>query len=261
MSTTEDEILELNKDQPKSVPNKEEDEIDLDNVLANQSEEAKKFDISKYPGMDTERLNAYYGTVVDTNNQIQIALSQLSSFIIPYNVSGDMIYANWTKMSLEYRSVTAGALNKRQRMMARAEDLNRQIQVVGLKIAAMQQELRDRQAKQFKAKDPNDIAVKRSSEFEKANLNTMRVEDLQRDIKTLEEIPNNINSEMQELKEEANWLGMQMYFHTKDKEVFDNVRADHLDNILKACDLKQMGLPKSPESLRNLPMQVRQGVS
>ena len=44
-------------------------------------------------------------------------------------------------------------------------------------------------------------------------MNNIRVEELQKDIRALDEIPLNINSDLQAKKEEANWLGMQMYFH------------------------------------------------
>lgn len=259
MSSTDkqdDDILEINKEQPKS-----NEELDLESVLANQSDKAKKFDLSQFNGMDMERLNAYFGSVTDANNQIQIALSQLSTFVIPYNKTGDTIFADWTRYELKYHSVTMGAHNKRQAMNAEVEDLGRQIQTIALKIQTMQQEVRDRQMRMMRGggnTDKSDLALSRT---DKQTLDNIRVDELQKTAKTLDEIPNNLNKEMQQLKEDANWLGMQMYFHIKDREVFDNVRADHLDNILKACDLKQLGLPKSQEGLKNSPMQVRQGVS
>jgi polyhydroxyalkanoate synthesis regulator phasin len=263
-SNTEDDILELNKDQPKqkleepTQQTSQEEPLDLDNVLANQSDKAKKFDIKQYPGMDLERLTAYFGSVNDANSQVQIALSQLDSFIIPYNKSEDIRFADWTKMELRYHSVTNGALNKRQTMMARVEDLTRLVQTVGLKLQTMQQEIRERQIRQMKGDTTNDLALSRT---QKVTLDNIRVEELQRNVKTLEEIPNDINTELQDVKTKANWLGMQMYFHIKDEMAFDNVRADHLDNILKACDLKQMGLPKTSKNSSSSLTQARQGVS
>jgi hypothetical protein len=251
----EDDILELNKDQPT----KDAQDIDLENVLANQNDKAKKFDISQFHGMDMERLNAYFGSVGDANNQIQIALSQLDKFVIPYNKSGDTIFADWTRYELKYHSVTMGAHNRRQELNAAVEDLGRQIQTVALKIQTMQQEVRDRQMRMMRGDNTKaDLALSREN---KTTLDNIRVEELQRTVKTLDEIPNNLNTDMARMKQDANWLGMQMYFHIKDREVFDNVRADHLDNILKACDLKQLGLPKSQELSKSSPMQVRQGVS
>ena len=142
--------------------------------------------------------------------------------------------------------------------MAKVEDLGRLAQTTQLKIQTMQVEIRERQNRQYSAKQSNDISYSRT---DKVTLNNIRVEELQKDIRALDEIPLNINSDLQAKKEEANWLGMQMYFHIKDREVFDNVRADHLDNILKACDLKQLGIPKNQGTSSNSPMQVRQGVS
>lgn len=254
----EDDILEINKDQPKDQQ-QPQPEIDLENVLANQSDKAKKFDLSQFHGMDMERLNAYFGSVGDSNNQIQIALSQLDKFIIPYNKSGDFIYADWTRFELKYHSVTMGAHNKRQELNAGVEDLGRQIQTVALKIQTLQQEVKDRQMRMMRGGgDKADLALSRT---DKTTLDNIRVEELQKTVKTLDEIPNSMNKDMQQMREDANWLGMQMYFHIKERDVFINVRADHLDNILKACDLKQLGLPKSVETSKNSPMQVRQGVS
>lgn len=266
--STEEDILELNKQQPTSsstatTEQVQEDkptggDIDLDNILENQEDKAKAFDISKFHGMDMERLNAYFGTVGDSNNQIQIALSQLSKFVIPYNRSGDPIFADWSRMELEYQSVTTVALNKRQALNAQVEDLGRLVQTTQLKIQTKQIEIRERQNRQYSARQSNDLSYTRS---DKVTLNNIRVEELQKDIRELDEIPLNISSELQSKKEEANWLGAQMYFHVRDRQVFDNMRADHLDNILKACDLKQLGIPKNQGTSSNSPIAVRQGVS
>ena len=119
MSTAEDtkddnDILELNSKQ-KTEQVQEDNKpngIDLDNILENQEDKAKHFDINKFHGMDMERLNSYFGTVGDSNNQIQIALSQLDKFVIPYNKSGDIIYADWTRLELEYKSVTTASIKQ-----------------------------------------------------------------------------------------------------------------------------------------------------
>lgn len=260
------DILELNKQQQQAAPKTEQvqqqeppakEEIDLDNVLNNQQESAKNFDPSAFKGYDLDRWTNVFGTIADQNTQIQVALSTLDTYKIPWNKSNDYIYPEWQILELRYYSVTQGALDRRQSLNARVEDLNRTGQVINLRIQEMQQEIQERKARQMRGGGSNDLAIQRSN---KVTLDNARVEDLQRNIKALEEIPNDISSDIQRSKTDANWLGFQMYFHIKDKDVFDNVRADHLDNILKACDLKQLGVPKNQGTSSNSPMQVRQGV-
>ena len=238
-----DDILNLNE---PSDTNTITDNIQTDELV--QQGEDRQFDINDYSGFPIEQWVKYQGTINDTKQRRRVSIAGLDKYKLRFNASNDDDIPEWQVQELQYYPITVKAWQKRQSDLADVEDKNREIGALDLQLSEIQNSIRIRTLNM--GKPENNIASK--------PLNTQSLEELQKNVTYLQNLGKNMKQEFQKLKNEADRYAFKIYFHRDD--LFDKTRADDLEDILGACDWKQLQGPSNLLPSKNLPMPNQPGV-
>jgi len=231
-----DDLLNLN----------ETDSLVKDELV--QEGEDKQFDINDYSGFPIEQWVKYQGTINDTKQRRRVSIAGLDKYKLRFNASNDDDIPEWQVQELQYYPITVRAWQKRQSDLADVEDKNREIGALDLQLSEIQNSIRIRTLNMGK---PEDKLANKS-------LNTQSLEELQKNVTYLQNLGKNMKQDFQMLKNNADRYAFKIYFHRED--IFDKVRADDLEDILGACDWKQMQGPSNLLPSKNLPMPSQPGV-
>jgi hypothetical protein len=233
-----DDLLQLNESIETEHANNDE--------IIKQVEE-QKFDINNFSGFPIEQWVKYQGTINDTKQRRRVAIAGLDKYKLRYNASDDDDIPEWQVQELQYYPITVRAWQKRQSDMADVEDKNREIGALDLQLSEIQNSIRIRTLNMGK---PENNTPK--------TLNTQSLEELQKNVTYLQNLGKNMKQEFQKLKNDADRYAFKIYFHKED--IFDKVRSDDLEDILGACDWKQLQGPANLLPSKNLPMPNQPGV-
>lgn len=234
----EDDLLNLNESK--------EDSTITDDIL--KQVEDHKFDINDYSGFPIEQWVKYQGTINDTKQRRRVAIAGLDKYKMRYNASEDDDIPDWKVIELQYYPVTVKAWQKRQSDLADVEDKNREIGALDLQLSEIQNSIRVRALNS--GKKDNSVGSK--------PMNSQSLEELQKNVTYLQTLGKDMKQTFQKLKNSADRYAFKIYFHKED--LFDKVRADDLEDILGACDWKQIQGPSNLLPSKNLPMQSQPGV-
>jgi len=238
-----DDLLNINETYNQSTVDIHKDELV-------QEGEDKQFDINDYSGFPIEQWVKYQGTINDTKQRRRVAIAGLDKYKLRYNASDDDDIPEWRVEELQYYPVTVKAWQKRQSDLADVEDKNREIGALDLQLSEIQNSIRIRTLNMGKPESRTAIASK--------SINEQSLEDLQKNVTYLQNLGKNMKQSFQQLKNDADRYAFKIYFHRED--IFDKVRADDLEDILGACDWKQMQGPSNLLPSKNLPMPSQPGV-
>lgn len=241
---------ESNKDQELDLLELNPDKVQTTDDGALKQEGEEEFDPDLYGGFPMEAWNRYFGSINDKRQSRSASLAKLSTYNARYNAAPvDSPYPKFKVISLDYSFITKKTWEKRRKELAEIEDLERQQQVQATKIAEMQESLRLRI---FARNKPRGMVTNRSDP------NKAQLEEIQNNMKFFGDISNDIGKRLAEKRQESDLFAFQMYFH-KDKDVYDQIMNEDLDDILRACDWKQIygssNLKLSPPS--SIPDQQR----
>ena len=232
MSETEQEERPSSDDNPNNKPKPAKDdllsinepsEVPVSNDGKIQQE--PDFNISDYHGFPMEEWVKYQGTINDNKQRRRVAIAGLDHYKVRYNKSHDDDLPEWNVLDLEYFPITVSAWQKRQADLAAIEDKNREIGALDLQLSEIQNSIRIRTLRANK----EDAAV---------DLSKQSLEDLQKNIVSLQSLSNNMRQKAQDIKNKADRYAFKIYFH-KDDKTFNGIRSDDLEDILGACDWKQ----------------------
>lgn len=209
--------------------NPEQEETTEDGALKQEGEEA--FDPNEYAGFPMEAWNRYLGAVNDKRQSRSAALAKLSTYTVRINVApASSAYPEFKYNSLKYSPITKNAWEKRRKELAEVEDLERELNMQNTRIAEMQESLRLRI---FARNKPRGMVTNREDPA-KAQL-----EEIQNNMKFYQEISMNISSRLAQKRQESDLNAFQVYFH-KGEDVYQQIMNEDLDDILRACDWKQI---------------------
>lgn len=233
MSEEEKETTKRGKDSQQELDllelNPEKVETTEDGALKQEGEE--EFDPDQYGGFPMEAWNRYFGSINDKRQSRSASLAKLSSYSVRYNSApSDSPFPKFKVIQLDYSFITKKAWEKRRKELAEVEDMERQQQVQATKIAEMQESLRLRI---FARNKPRGMVTNRDDP------NKAQLEEIQNNMKFFADISNDIGQRLAEKRQESDLYAFQMYFH-KGKEVYDQIMNEDLDDILRACDWKQV---------------------
>lgn len=234
-----DDLLNLNESDTSSSSQATDE-------LLHQVEE-HKFDINDYSGFPIEQWVKYQGTINDTKQRRRVSIAGLDKYKLRYNSSQDDDIPEWQVQELQYYPITVKAWQKRQSDLADVEDKNREIGALDLQLSEIQNSIRIRTLNMGKPENNTP-----------RSLNTQSLEELQKNVTYLQNLGKNMKQEFQKLKNNADRYAFKIYFHRED--IFDKVRADDLEDILGACDWKQLQGPSNLLPSKNLPMPSQPGV-
>lgn len=235
----EDDLLNLNEtDAAETKPI-------ADNGKTEPSQEEVRFNISDYQGFPIEQWVRYQGTLNDNRQRRRVAMAGNDKFKLRFNASGDDDIPEWKIMELQYYPLTVKAWQKRQSELADIEDKNREIGALDLQLSEIQNAIRIRALNAQKADESFN--------------NKKTLEEIQKNELSLQSLNKNMKRDFQSLKNTADRYAFKIYFH-KDPELFDKLRADDLEDIIGACDWRQMQGPSNLQPSKNLPTLVQPGV-
>ena len=206
----------------------------------------KEFNIDEYSGFPMDKWVRYQGTINDNRQKRRVSIAGLNKFTMRYNKSDDDDLPEWDTMTLEYHPITVKAWQKRQADNALVEDKQREIGTIELQLSEMQSSIRERA-----------LNASKGLSYSKS-LSSQSLEDLQKNISTLQNLQKNLKQAFQETKNAAERYAFKIYFHNQD--VFNKVRADDLDDIIGACDWKQVNGPANLKPSKNSPTSSQPGV-
>ena len=209
--------------------NPEEEQITDTGALKQPDEE--EFNPDEYAGFPMEAWNRYFGAINDKRQSRSATLAKLTAYTVRMNVAKpDAIYPDFKYVKLEYSPITKSVWEKRRRELAEIEDLEREQQTQTTRLAEMQESLRLRI---FARNKPRGMVTNREDPT-KAQL-----EEIQQNMKMYQELSMDISRRVAEKKQASDSSAFTMYFH-KDKDTYDQVMNEDLDDILRACDWKQI---------------------
>lgn len=245
----------------KSSEGEEEDDLLLLNEEATNEPQSDKpsvneiptdlkdtdFDIKEYQGFPMDDWIRYQGSINDNKQKRRVSIANLEKFTMRFNKSGDDDMPEWDVITLQYYPITVKAWQKRQSDIALVEDKQREVGAIELQLSEMQSSMRERYMMRTGGNS-------RSSDISKLNL-----EDLQKNVNILTNLQKNMKQEFQRVKNEADRYAFKIYFHKP--EEFDKIRADDLDDVIGACDWKQVNGPANLKPSKSSPTQKAPGVS
>lgn len=224
------------KDELK-VPQQELDLVDLNPEEEQKTEEGslkqegeEDFDPNEYGGFPMEAWNRYLGAINDKRQSRSAALAKLNSYTVRMNVSHDAFNPDFKYASLKYSPITKKAWELRRKELAEVEDLEREMNMQNTRIAEMQESLRLRI---FARNKPRGMITNREDPT-KAQL-----DEIQSNMKFYQEISLNISTRLAEKRQVTDLNAFKAYFH-KEKDTYDQIMNEDLDDILRACDWKQI---------------------
>jgi hypothetical protein len=215
-----DELLDLNADS---------ETINDDGSLVQENEE--KFDPGDYGGFPIEQWQRYFGAVNDKRQSRAASLANFRSFKVRFNSAGPGAqYPEFKVLELTYYPITKKAWETRRRDLAEIEDLEREAQVQATRLAETQESLRLRI---FNRNKPRGMVTDRNNP-EKAVL-----EEIQNNMKFFEQLEIGLSKRLAEKRQSSDSEAFSMYFH-RDKGTYEQVLNEDIDDILRACDWKQI---------------------
>lgn len=221
--TTEQQELDLVELNP-------EDEQLTDSGSLKQPEE-EEFNPDEYAGFPMEAWNRYFGAINDKRQSRSASLAKLTAYTVRMNMAkSDAIYPDFKYVKLTYSPITKSVWEKRRRELAEIEDLEREQQTQTTRLAEMQESLRLRI---FARNKPRGMITNRDDPT-KAQL-----DEIQSNMKMYQDISMDISRRVAEKKQSSDLSAFTMYFH-KDKDTYDQIMNEDLDDILRACDWKQI---------------------
>ena len=215
-----DELLELNEGA---------ESINDEGALIQDGEQS--FDPSEYGGFPMEAWNRYFGAINDRRQSRAASLATYLKYKVRYNVAPDTVaYPDFKLTELTYYPITKRAWEKRRKDLAEIQDLESEAQIQATKLAEAQESLRLRI---FARNKPRGMVTNRDDP------NKAALEEIQNNMKFFQEFEMGIQKRLAEKRQESDSEAFSIYFH-KDKKTYDQVMNEDLDDILRACDWKQI---------------------
>jgi len=207
-----------------------EDEQTTESGALKQPEE-EEFDPSEYGGFPMEAWNRYFGAINDKRQSRSASLAKLSIYTVRVNMAKeDSIYPEFKYATLKYSPITKKVWEQRRKELAEIEDMEREQQTTATRLAEMQESLRLRI---FARNKPRAMITNREDPT-KAQL-----EEIQSNMKFYQDISIDISQRLAAKRQSSDLQAFQMYFH-KDRTTYDQIMNEDLDDILRACDWKQI---------------------
>ena len=228
---------------PPKPKKKEGQEQELDLVELNPEEEQttdtgalkqpeeEEFDPNEYGGFPMEAWNRYFGAINDKRQSRSASLAKLTSYTVRIDLSkDDSPYPDFKYTKLTYSPVTKSAWERRRKELAEIEDMEREQQMTATRLAEMQESLRLRI---FARGKPRGMITNRDDPT-KAQL-----DEIQSNMKFYQDISVDISRRVAEKKQTSDLNAFMMYFH-KDVDTYGRIMNEDLDDLLRACDWKQV---------------------
>ena len=207
-----------------------EDEQTTESGALKQPEE-EEFDPSEYGGFPMEAWNRYFGAINDKRQSRSASLAKLSVYTVRVNMAApDAIYPEFKYATIKYSPITKKVWEQRRKELAEIEDMEREQQTTATRLAEMQESLRLRI---FARNKPRAMITNREDPT-KAQL-----EEIQSNMKFYQDISIDISQRLAAKRQSSDLTAFQMYFH-KDRTTYDQIMNEDLDDILRACDWKQI---------------------
>lgn len=231
--------------------NPEDEQLTESGALKQPEEE--EFNPDEYGGFPLEAWQRYFGAINDKRQSRSASLAKLTSYTVRINVAkDDAPYPDFKYSKLDYSAITKKVWEQRRNELAAIEDMEREQQMQATRLAEMQESLRLRI---FSRNKPRGMITNREDPT-KAQL-----EEIQSNMKFYQDISIDLSRRLAEKRQSSDLAAFQMYFH-KGKEVYDQIMNEDLDDILRACDWKQMYGSANLQLSKPLPSQgVSQGIS
>lgn len=209
--------------------NPEDEQVTEEGALKQPEEES--FDPNEYGGFPMDAWNRYFGAINDKRQSRSASLAKLSSYTVRINTaSPTQPYPDFKYAKLSYSPITKSVWEKRRTELGEIEDLERQQQVQQTRLAEMQESLRLRI---FSRNKPRAMITNRNDPT------TAQLEEIQGNMKVYQDISLDISKRLAEKRQSSDLAAFIMYFH-KDKETYNQIMNEDLDDILRACDWKQI---------------------
>lgn len=209
--------------------NPEDEQLTESGALKQPEEE--EFNPDEYGGFPLEAWQRYFGAINDKRQSRSASLAKLTSYTVRINIAkADNPYPEFKYSKIDYSAITKKVWEQRRMELAEVEDLEREAQMQVTRLAEMQESLRLRI---FSRNKPRGMVTNREDPS-KAQL-----DEIQNNMKFYQDISIDISKRVAEKKQSSDLAAFQMYFH-KSKEVYDQVMNEDLDDLLRACDWKQI---------------------
>lgn len=215
-----DDILDLNEGA---------ETINDDGALEQEGEE--QFNPSDYGGFPIEAWQRYFGAINDKRQSRAANLAILVAYKVRFNVAPTTVdYPDFKIKELKYYPITKRVWEERRKALAEIEDMEREGQIQATKLAETQESLRLRI---FNRNKPRGMVTNRDDP------NRAVLEEIQTNMKFFQEFESGIGKRLAEKRQTSDSMAFSMYFHLP-QEVYDQVLNEDLDDILRACDWKQI---------------------
>jgi hypothetical protein len=248
MSTDNAQQQEQKHDDDLMSLNEGTETINDDGGLIQEGEE--KFDPGEYGGFPIEQWQRYFGAINDKKQSRAATLSTYTKYKVYRNVAPETVpYPDFKIMELTYHAITKKVWEKRRSDLAEIEDLERELQVQQTKLAETQESLRLRI---FNRNKPRGMITNREDP------NKAMLEEIQTNMKFFQEFEMGISKRLSEKRQASDSAAFSMYFH-HDQSIYDQIRNEDIDDILRGCDWKQihgpanLRLSKASSSQNNSP--------
>ena len=226
------ENLDSSSGSSQILVNKEDQEPD---VLEQEGE--KDLDISKYTTeVDTTAYQKFYSGLADQRQSRVAKLSALPRYKIRINISEDETNPEWSIKEFEYREITYKAWEKRQKLTAEWQDMERTADAQLIRLGEIQRLQVERRR----------AAAAGIKPLEKPTLTRINasIEEINENISLIEDFKNDAKSGIVDKKTESEKYGAKIYLGMTVEEV-ETCRYPDLWYVLMACDHKQVhGVPK-----------------
>jgi len=209
--------------------NPEDEQLTESGALKQPEEE--EFDPDEYGGFPLEAWQRYFGAINDKRQSRSASLAKLTSYTVRINVAKeDNPFPDFKYTKLDYSPITKKVWEQRRNELASIEDMEREQQSQATRLAEMQESLRLRI---FSRNKPRGMITNREDPT-KAQL-----DEIQSNMKFYQDISTDLSRRLAEKRQSSDLAAFTMYFH-KPKEVYEQVMNEDLDDILRACDWKQI---------------------
>ena len=207
-----------------------EDEQLTDSGSLKQPEE-EEFNPDEYAGFPMEAWQRYFGAINDKRQSRSASLAKLSAYTVRINTAKpEDPYPDFKYTKLSYSPITKSVWERRRRELAEIEDMEREQQTMVTRLAEMQESLRLRI---FSRNKPRGMITNREDPT-KAQL-----DEIQNNMKFYQDISVDLSQRLAAKRQSSDLTAFQMYFH-KDQDVYNQIMNEDIDDILRACDWKQI---------------------
>lgn len=227
-SEQELDLVDLNpEDKDESLQQQQQQTTD-EGALKQKGEE--DFDPNEYGGFPMEAWNRYLGAINDKKQSRAAALAKLNSYTVRINTSTNAMHPEFKYVTMKYSPITKKAWEGRRKELAEVEDLERELNMQNTRIAEMQEALRLRI---FSRNKPRGMITNREDPT------AAQLEEIQNNMKFYQEVSMNISTRLAEKRQQTDQTAFEIYFH-KGKDIYDQIMNEDVDDILRACDWKQI---------------------